>query len=322
MASFESIQRVTVLGQGVMGPDIALNLAIAGYDVTGVDIVEPALLQAEKKTVQDCRQMVEGGILSEQESFNAQNRITRTLEWEESVSSADFIMEAVPEDLRTKQDVFSRCDALCSQGVVIASNTSSMSITRIAANMKHPERAVTAHWTIPAHLSPMVEIVCGEKTSEGTRHLVFELLRAAGKHPVSCQDTPGFIHNLLQFSLIKTALTLIEKEVASPEDVDSVVRNGFGLRLASVGPIQFLDMCGLDTVHNVFKYLYETTGDREYAPQDVVLEKVNRGELGVKSGKGFYDYEKPGSSDFWDATNRGIIRTFKAFEKTEGRSRG
>ncbi len=222
-------------------------------------------------------------------------------------------MEAVPEDMETKQNVFSRCDALCSKDIMIASNTSSMSITRIAANMKSPERAITAHWTIPAHLSPMVEIVCGEKTSAETKGLALELLKATGKHPVFCKDTPGFIHNYLQFALINAALALIEQKVALPEDVDSVVRNGFGLRLASVGPIQFLDMCGLDTVYNVLKYLHEITGDPGYKPPEIIREKVNMGELGVKTAKGFYNYEMPGSNEFWEQTNKGIIKTLKAF---------
>jgi len=316
MLFLESIKRVTVLGQGVMGPDIALSFALCGYEVTGVDILEEPLERAAKKTSLNCQQMVEGGILTEREIVNAQDRITRTLEWEGSVSSADFIMEAVPEDMEAKQDVFSRCDAICSKDIIIASNTSSMSITQISAKMKQPERAITAHWTIPAHLSPMVEIVCGEKTSAETKGLAFELLKVAGKHPVFCKDTPGFIHNFLQFALINAALELVEKRVALPEDIDSVVRNGFGLRLASVGPIQFLDMCGLDTVHNVLKYLHEITRNPGYKPPEVIREKVNKGELGVKTGKGFYNYEMPGSNEFWERTNKGIIRMLKSFRET------
>ena len=242
----ESIQRVTVLGQGVMGPDLVLSFALSGYHVTGVDILEEPLDRAARKTDLNCRQMVDGGILTKQKADDAQRRITRTLKWDASVANADFIMEAVPEDMAKKQDVFFRCDGLCSPEVIIASNTSSMSITQIAEKMMHPERAVTAHWTIPAHLSPMVEVVCGDLTSVETKDLTFGLLKKMGKHPVFCKDTPGFIHNYLQFGLIKAALELLQNQVASPEDIDSIVSNGFGLRLASVGPIQFLDMCGLD----------------------------------------------------------------------------
>jgi len=296
-----------------MGPDITLNFALGGYEVTGVDILEEPLDRAARKTELNCRQMIEEGLLTEAEAGRAKSLIKRTLQWDASVARADFVMEAVPEDMAVKQAVFKRCDALCPPEVVVASNTSSMSISKIASLMTHPERAVTAHWTIPAHLSRMVEVISGEKTSSDTKDLTFTLLRKIGKHPVQCLDTPGFIHNFLQFSLISAALALVEKGVASPEDVDSVVRNGFGLRLASVGPLQFLDMCGLDTVHNVFKYVHQTTGDPRYQVPKVLEEKLAQGDLGVKSGRGFYEYEMPGSDAFWERTNRGIIRVLKAF---------
>jgi 3-hydroxybutyryl-CoA dehydrogenase len=308
----ESIQRVTVIGQGVMGPDIALSIALSGCHVTGVDILEEQLEKAAKKTELNCRQMIEGGILMEEMAHEAQHRITRTLDWETAVANADFVMEDVPEDMTAKQDVFARCDGLCSPEVIIASNTSSMSITQIAEKMSHPERAVTAHWTIPAHLSPLVEVVAGEQTSQATKDLTYRLLKKIGKHPVFCMDTPGFIHNFLQHGLIKAALELLENQAVSPEAIDSVVRNGFGLRLASVGPIQFLDMCGLDTVNNVSKYLYKTTGNPTYKPFKVIEEKISQGDLGVKTGKGFYEYETAGSAEFWERTNREIIRTLKA----------
>lgn len=313
MKELDRIRHVVVLGQGVMGPDITLNFALGGYEVTGVDILEEPLDRAARKTELNCRQMIEEGLLTEAEAGRAKSLIKRTLQWDASVARADFVMEAVPEDMAVKQAVFKRCDALCPPEVVVASNTSSMSISKIASLMTHPERAVTAHWTIPAHLSRMVEVISGEKTSSDTKDLTFTLLRKIGKHPVQCLDTPGFIHNFLQFSLISAALALVEKGVASPEDVDSVVRNGFGLRLASVGPLQFLDMCGLDTVHNVFKYVHQTTGDPRYQVPKVLEEKLAQGDLGVKSGRGFYEYEMPGSDAFWERTNRGIIRVLKAF---------
>jgi 3-hydroxybutyryl-CoA dehydrogenase len=139
------------------------------------------------------------------------------------------------------------------------------------------------------------------------------VLKKIGKHPVFCKDTPGFIHNYLQHGLIKAALELLENQAASPEDIDRVVRNGFGLRLASVGPIQFLDMCGLDTVNNVSKYLYKTTGNPTYKPFKAIEEKISQGDLGVKTGKGFFEYETAGSTEFWQRTNREIIRILKAF---------
>lgn len=307
-----NIQQITVIGQGVMGPDIALSMALAGYLVTCVDIQQKALDLAAKKIDLNCRQMIEGGILTKGAAQEALGRINRTLEWDASVAGADFIMEAIPEDMDQKQAVFLKCENLCSPKAIIASNTSSMSITQIAENMVHPQRAITAHWTIPAHLSPLVEVVAGELTSPETQASAFGLLKKMGKHPVPCKDTPGFIHNFLQFALCKAALELVENKVASPSDVDGIVRNGFGLRLANVGPMQFLDMIGLDTAYNVSKYLYETTKNPTYTPDKTIERKVSQGDLGVKTGKGFYEYKTGGTAEFWEKTNTGIIKVLKA----------
>lgn len=307
-----TIKKITVLGQGVMGPDIALSMALAGFHVTGVDSLEQALDNAAVKTELNCRQMVDGGLLTEDATREAQERITRTLDWDGSVAAADFIMEVGPEIMEIKQEIFAKCDHLCAPDVIIASNTSVMSITRIAEKMESPDRAITTHWTIPAHLSPLVEVVAGEQTSDTVKSTTFELLQAMGKHPVFCRDTPGFIHNYLQAALVKAAMELMENDVASPEDIDGIVRNGFGLRIANVGPIQFLDMVGLDTANNTSRYLFETTKRPVYKPFKAIEEKVNRGDLGVKTGKGFYEYKNAaGSNEFWDQANRGMISVLK-----------
>ena len=306
------IKNVTVLGVGVMGPDIALGFALAGYRVTGVDIKTAAVDRARDKLSSNLRQMQQESVISQSEAKKIQSRITFTLSWEDSVAGADFITEAVPEEMETKQEVFRRCGELCGPEVVVASNTSSMDITQIASAMRFPERALGTHWTIPAHLSPMVEVVRGEKTSSATDELAFNLLLQAGKVPVRCQNHPGFIHNYVQFAMVQAALKLVEAGLASPEDVDAVVRNGFGLRLASVGPIQFVDMCGLDTILNIQRYMYQKTQDLMYRPSPVIEGKVMQGKLGIKSGQGFYDYHGKQPDVFWEKVNGNIIRLLKA----------
>jgi 3-hydroxybutyryl-CoA dehydrogenase len=190
-----------------------------------------------------------------------------------------------------------------------------MSINAIATNMRYPERAVTTHFTIPAHLSPLVEVVFGEKTSPSTKAVIPALLNKVGKHPVICKDTSGFLHNYLQAALVSASLELLEKGIASAEEIDAVVNYGFGLRLATVGPIRFLDMCGLDTVQKVQEYLFSVTRQPVYKPSGAIDEKLARGQLGVKSGKGFYEYETRNSQEFWDRTNRAIIRSLQATGK-------
>jgi 3-hydroxybutyryl-CoA dehydrogenase len=310
--AMDPIEKITVIGTGVMGPDISLGFAMAGYQVLGLDLEQAILDRAAEKVASNCRQLIEGGMIDEQAARRIRSRISFTVDWDKAVREADYITEAVPEELETKREVFKRCDRLCSPNVVVASNTSSISITEISSSMSYPERAISTHWTIPAHLSPMVEIICGAKTATGTRDIAFGVLRRANKFPVSCTESPGFIHNYVQLAMVKAALDLVESGVAKAEDVDTVIKNGFGLRLSSVGPIEFVDMCGLDTVLNVQRYMFEKTGNPIYKPSRILEEKLLRNELGVKGGKGFYEYSGDPSQSFWERTNRNIIRILKA----------
>ncbi len=311
----EKVKKITVLGQGNMGPDIALAFALQGFEVTCVDLLEGQLELASKRIAWNCRQFVEEAVLDQHEAGEIQSRFAFTTQDEPAIAGADFVMESVPEQMEIKQTVFALCDALCSAHVIIASSTSSMSINSIAAKMNYPDRAVTAHFTIPAHLSPLVEVVLGEKTSQLTRDSIFVLLNKAGKYPVLCKDTPGFLHNFLQAALVGASLELLEKGIASAEEIDAVVNYGFGLRLATVGPIRFLDMAGLDTVRKVREHLFSVTREPVYKSYRIIEEMLERGQLGVKSGKGFYEYETRNSQEFWDWANRALIRSLRATGK-------
>jgi len=310
--AIEKIKKITVLGQGNMGPDIALAFALRGFEVTCVDLLEGQLELASQRISWNCLHLVEEGVLEEYEAEVVKSRVTFSTHDEPALAGADFVMESVPENMEIKQELFARCDALCPAHVIIASGTSAMSINAIAGAMRYPERAVTAHFTIPAHLSPLVEVVFGEKTSQSTREVILALLKKVGKRPVICKDTPGFLHNYLQAALVSASLELLEKGVASAEEIDAVVNYGFGLRLATVGPMRFLDMCGLDTVQKVQQHLFSVTRQPVYKPFGAIDEKLQRGDLGVKTGKGFYEYQTRNSQEFWDRTNRAIIRNLKA----------
>lgn len=314
MSNIDDIKNITVVGTGVMGPDIALGFAMAGYGVTGLDLEQAILDRAAQKIALNCRQMAEENVFGEEEAAYIQSRIRLTLAWDEAVAGADYITEAVPEVMETKKEVFRRCGELCSEEVVVASNTSSMSITEIASEMRYPQRAISTHWTIPAHLSPMVEVICGARTSKATEELALSLLGKAGKFPVLCKDSPGFIHNYVQFAMVKAALDLLEREIATPEGIDTVIRNGFGLRLSSVGPIKFVDLCGLDTIVNIQKYLYKMTKDPMYKPSRTIEENVKKGNLGAKTGRGFYDYSGDEADKLRRQTNRSIIRIKQALK--------
>jgi 3-hydroxybutyryl-CoA dehydrogenase len=277
-----------------------------------VDLFETQLDKAAKRAEANCMQMVAGGLLDKDKAQRVLQRINRSMDWDAAIAKADFIMEVIPENMAQKKALFSRCDKLCAPDVIIASNTSSMSITRIAEGMKHPQRAITAHWTIPGHLSPLVELVSGVQTAKSTEEKAMKLFQEMGKHPVICKDTPGFIHNILQGALIGAAMGLMDAEIATAEEIDNVVKNGFGLRLPSVGPIQFMDMVGLDSIANVGEYLAEALDDPNYRSHKRIRDKVQEGDLGVKTGKGFFEYQNADSNEFWEKVNAGIIRTLKA----------
>ncbi|MCB2187803.1 MAG: 3-hydroxyacyl-CoA dehydrogenase family protein [Deltaproteobacteria bacterium] len=313
--NIDSIDNVTVIGIGVMGPDISLKFALSGYQVVGVDILSAAVEAAQVKVRRNLEQMVSGGMLSQVEAEQALARLEFTLDWEAAVKRAHFVTEAVPEDLAIKKEVFSRCDGLLPPGIIIASNTSSMSISQISEGMRHPERALGTHWTIPAHLSPMVEVIKGRKSADQFFDLAMALFQRMGKRPVPSRENPGFIHNYVQLAMVSAALDLVDAGLATPQDVDTVVKNGFGLRLSSVGPVEFVDMCGLDTILNIQRYMFQTTENPVYKPSESIREKVARGDLGVKSGKGFYDYQREDSEDFWERTNRNIVALLQSLAR-------
>lgn len=310
------VKKISIIGMGIMGPDIALGFAFAGYPVIGVDIEQKVLDQASRKLNSNLGQMVEWELLKEKDIGEIQSRITLTLDWDSGVKGADYITEAVPEILNLKKKVLRKCSETCRSNVVIASNTSTMDVTEIAREAKNPERVIGTHWFIPAHLMPPVEVVRGEKTSEATAQLTFDLLKKVGKLPVSCKNHPGFIHNYIQMAMTNAAIDLVEKGIATPADIDTVIENGFALRLPTTGPFKFCDLGGLDTIVNAMNYIYEHTGKPIYKPSALLIKKVKKGELGQKTGRGFYSYPGNEGEKARTRTNRTIAILKKALGKS------
>lgn len=286
----EEIKRVAVVGMGIMGPDIALACAFRGYGVAALDTQEQSLERARKRLEANIRFGLEQKIIDREKADDVRSRIHFTLDWNEAMDRVQYVTEAVPENLKIKRDVFRRCGERCDKEIVVASNTSSMSIDEISAGMPFPERAVVTHWFIPAHLMPVVEVVPGQNTAPWATSLACDFLSGIGRRPVVCGENPAFVHNYIQAAMFRAALTLVEKGVCSAKDVDTVVQNGFALRLAGIGPIRMADYAGLDTCLNLFRYVHEKTGDAGFKPPAILENMVAKGELGMKTGKGFYDY--------------------------------
>jgi 3-hydroxybutyryl-CoA dehydrogenase len=208
----------------------------------------------------------------------------------EAVKDADFVIEAVTEDLNLKKNLFKELDALCPKHTILATNTSSFSITEIASATTRQDKVVGTHWWNPPYLMPLVEIVQGKRTSDETVSTTKDFIAKLGKVPVICKDSPGFLGVRLQAALVIEAVSMLEEGLATAEDIDTAVKMTLGLRLPILGPLETVDLGGMDTFLYAYDYLYKTLGEK-FKPPNLLKRKVELGELGIKTGKGFYDYK-------------------------------
>jgi len=300
----DEIRKIAVVGAGLMGHGIALDFAMAGYEVHLQDLDQPTVQRALSKIRASLQMLGSVGLAPPDGMESTLERIHGTVLLKSAVSAADLVIESVFEDLALKQQVFKELDQLCPAHTILASNTSGFPPSRLAAATARPHKVVVAHYFNPPFLLPLVEVVKGEKTSAETVDLVCAVLRKAGKHPALVQkEAPGFIGNRLQAALIREAISIVDKGIAAPQDVDLVVRHGFGRRLAVAGVFEVFDIAGWDLALSVGAYLFPDLESSSEAPR-WLKQKVERGEVGVKAGKGFYDWT-PASAE---ARNREIAQ--------------
>lgn len=294
--------KVAIIGSGLMGRGIGLAFAMGGHNVALVDL-SLDILNKSLELARFTLQMIEQAGLTNDPMEKILSRVSLEPSIEKAASSSDFIVEAVFENVDVKKDTFRKLDAFSGVETILASNTSSLPITSIAAATTHPERVVGAHFWNPPHLMPAVEVVYGEKTNEATVSKTVEILRGIGKKPaVVRKDVAGQIGIRILYSMIREATFLVESGVASPEDIDTVVKEALGTRLEVVGPLELADLSGVDLVNSVAKGLYKTL-DASIEPQKIIKDMVARGDLGIKSGKGFYDW-KTGSRNAQQVVKR------------------
>ena len=286
----ESIEQVAVLGLGTMGPGMAQMFAAAGCRVRCYDELASARGTLHDRIRDNLRQMAEAGV-GDHDSINSiLSRVAALNTEEEAVGTAEFVVEAVREDLAVKQDLFARVESLVSPRTILASNTSGLPMTQIAAKMESPERAVVAHWFNPPHLVPVVEVVPGRKTSDQTIETTMGLLERIGKLPVRLRkELPGHLVDRIQIALYREVWDLLERGVASREDIDLAVRGSMGFRLAAIGPLQVCDFAGLDIAGSVFRHLVGEIRSTTDLPT-VIRKLIDDENFGLKTGKGIYDY--------------------------------
>lgn len=284
------IKRVAVIGAGTMGHGIAQVFASAGLQVALTDCNAQVLGQAIQRIQTNIETLLKHDPAGMEATETVCGRITPVPDLEGAASGADLIVEAVVENLEIKRQVLGRLEAHCPAHAIIASTTSSYCVRDLASALGHPERFLVTHFWNPPYVIPVVEVMPGDHTADQVVETTIALLKAAGKYPALVkQDVPGFVGNRLQHALRREAISIVAQGIASPEDVDLIARMSFGLRLPVVGPLETVDLGGLDLTMAIQTYLLPEL-DRSTEPLQLVQDKVERGELGAKAGKGFYDW--------------------------------
>ena len=288
MKTAKDVKRIVIAGAGTMGSSMGETFAKYGYDVTLYDIFPSALEKAGNLIRLNQETEVAEHVVTPEESAALLERI-RYSEDKACFEGADLVVEAILEKLDVKHAFWAEISALVPEDAILASNTSELSITAIAEVVKRPERFGGMHWINPPHLIPLIEVIQGKKTDDETAAAIRDMALAVEKKPVIVQDAPGFALNRIQLAVLRECLHIVEQGIATPEAVDDVMKYGLGMRYACLGPFEVCDLGGLDIFYNIASYLFEDLAD-EKAPFGMLADRFEKGQYGVKTAAGFYDY--------------------------------
>jgi 3-hydroxybutyryl-CoA dehydrogenase len=281
-----SVRQITILGTGTMGRGIAYLSALAGYDTVLFDVEQSALDAARAAVESILKKGVEKGKVEERDANEAMGRLQLIPELEPAVSGADLIIEAVPESYELKVDLFGQADLFCGPDTILATNTSSISITKLADHVERRDRFIGMHFFNPPHVMKLIEIVRGDRTSDATVEQVRGIAEKMGKTAIVVRDSPGFATSRLGVAIGLEAIRMLEEGVGSAEDIDRAMELGYN---HPMGPLRLTDLVGLDVRLGIAEYLAATLGPR-FEPPQLLRDMVAAGKLGKKSGQGFYSW--------------------------------
>ena len=306
------IRSVAIVGAGTMGNGIAQVCAQGGLDVRLIDPVAAALSKAEDNMVRNIQKLIDNRLLTASVT-DVMERVIFSEDLD-AAAAVDMVIEAIPEKFQLKQQLFQKLEQLCKPQAILASNTSGIPITQIANTIQTSERVIGTHFYMPAHLIPLVEVIQTEHTSEPVIEETMNFLTRMGKTPVRVRkDIPGFIGNRLQHALAREAMSLLEQGVASAEDIDLVVKASLALRLVFTGPVEQRDFNGLDIHLAIAEYLYPEL-ENTTEPLEILKNKVAANELGIKTGKGFYDWRDKNIPEIQAQKNQELINLLKIIQ--------
>ena len=281
-----SITKMAVLGAGQMGNGITQVAACAGIEVVMIDIQQEYVDKGISTIEKSLAKLVSKERMSQEDANAARSRISTAID-RSACADVDLVVEAVPEILDLKLSIFSELDEICKEDCILATNTSSISISEIAAATSRPDKVIGMHFMNPVPIMKLVEVINGKETSESVTSTVLAAAERMGKIPLMCNDSPGFVSNRILCPMINEAILTLQEGVAEPEAIDGIMKLGMN---HPIGPLALSDLIGNDTVLHIMNVLHEGMGDDKYAPAPLLIEMVEQGKLGRKSGKGFYDY--------------------------------
>ena len=281
-----SIKKMAVLGAGQMGNGITQVAACAGIKVVMIDIQQDFVDRGVATIEKSLAKLVSKERMTQEDADAARSRISTAID-RSACADADLVVEAVPEILDLKLSIFSELDGICKPDCILATNTSSISISEIAAATSRPSKVIGMHFMNPVPIMKLVEVINGKETSEEVTATVLSAAEKMGKIPLMCNDSPGFVSNRILCPMINEAILTLQEGVAEPEAIDGIMKLGMN---HPIGPLALSDLIGNDTVLHIMNVLHEGMGDDKYAPAPLLIEMVEQGKLGRKSGQGFYDY--------------------------------